>query len=210
MKTIIFKDNILNIDNVSYINYNNIYFISDTHFFHFNICKYCDRPFSSASDMNKTLISNWNSVVTHNDIVIIHGDFAFADKKGWNSILSSLNGYKILLKGNHDRESDIPHDQFLLIEDMIELYIHDEEIEGKWQNIICCHYPILCYKGQHKGYWQTYGHVHSRINNTGNDRHLLNYLSPNQYDVGVDNNNFTPISYEQLKTIITKQNVNKK
>ena len=30
-------------------------------------------------------------------------------------------------------------------------------------------------------------------------------IFPTQYDVGVDNNNFTPISLEQVKRIIEKQ-----
>lgn len=28
---------------------------------------------------------------------------------------------------------------------------------------------------------------------------------PTQYDVGVDNNNYTPVSFEQVKNIIEKQ-----
>lgn len=30
-------------------------------------------------------------------------------------------------------------------------------------------------------------------------------LFPTQYDVGVDNNNFKPVSFEQVKMIIEKQ-----
>ena len=33
----------------------------------------------------------------------------------------------------------------------------------------------------------------------------LQYLYPTQYDVGVDNNNFTPVSFCQVKQIINKQ-----
>ena len=33
----------------------------------------------------------------------------------------------------------------------------------------------------------------------------LNITFPNQYDVGVDNNNYTPVSWEQVKEIIQKQ-----
>ena len=53
--------------------------------------------------------------------------------------------------------------------------------------------------------WQPFGHVHTRENNTGIDAARLKYLYPTQYDVGVDNNNFTPVSFEQVKRIITKQ-----
>lgn len=42
-------------------------------------------------------------------------------------------------------------------------------------------------------------------NNTGIDAARLQYLYPTQYDVGVDNNNFTPVSFEQVKKIVNKQ-----
>lgn len=36
--------------------------------------------------------------------------------------------------------------------------------------------------------------------------HLGDYnISPTQYDVGVDNNDFTPVSFEQVNRIIKKQ-----
>ena len=45
---------------------------------------------------------------------------------------------------------------------------------------------------------QLFGHVHTRKNNTGIDAARLQYLYPTQYDVGVDNNNFMPVSYTHL------------
>lgn len=61
------------------------------------------------------------------------------------------------------------------------------------------------FEGGYKDVWQLFGHVHTRKNNTGLDAARLQYLYPTQYDVGVDNNNFTPVSFEQVKRIITKQ-----
>lgn len=53
--------------------------------------------------------------------------------------------------------------------------------------------------------WQLFGHVHSGPNGTGIDADRLKYLFPTQYDVGVDNNNYIPVSYIQVKHIIEKQ-----
>ena len=59
----------------------NIFFVADTHFFHKNIIKYCSQPFLSITEMNETLIKNWNSKVSPGDIVFHLGDFAFCGSK---------------------------------------------------------------------------------------------------------------------------------
>ena len=81
-----------------------IYFTSDTHFGHKNIIKYCKRPFKDTYLMNQQLIKNWNSVISPDDLVYHLGDFAFG---GIKKYLPELNGEIILIRGNHDRHSDI-------------------------------------------------------------------------------------------------------
>jgi calcineurin-like phosphoesterase family protein len=54
--------------------------------------------------MNKSLTENWNSVITPEDTVYHLGDFAFG---GISKYLPYLNGNIILIRGNHDRNSDI-------------------------------------------------------------------------------------------------------
>ena len=53
----------------------NIFLISDNHFNHWNINKYCNRGFNSLAEMNTTMIKKWNNIVRQKDIVIIVGDF---------------------------------------------------------------------------------------------------------------------------------------
>ncbi len=77
----------------------NFYVISDTHFYHPKIAEYCDRP----EDCDRLIISNWNAVVEHKDIVFHLGDFAFGSKEMAKEKVMSLRGQIILLKGNHDR-----------------------------------------------------------------------------------------------------------
>jgi calcineurin-like phosphoesterase family protein len=58
------------------------------------------RPeFKDNNDMNETMIQNWNSVVSRDDLVISIGDFCYTDPRRW---LDQLNGNKIMIRGNHD------------------------------------------------------------------------------------------------------------
>lgn len=75
-----------------------IYIISDTHFSHNNIIRYCDRPFTNIQDMNKHIVEKWNSVVKPNDIVLHLGDVGFGLKEQLTPLITSLNGNKILIK----------------------------------------------------------------------------------------------------------------
>ena len=54
--------------------------------------------------MNKILTENWNSVVSQEDILIHLGDFSFGKVTKY---LPYLNGKIILVRGNHDRGTDI-------------------------------------------------------------------------------------------------------
>ena len=50
-----------------------IFFTADTHFGHNNVIRFCDRPFSSAAEMDEVMIRNWNARVTGGDTVYILG-----------------------------------------------------------------------------------------------------------------------------------------
>ena len=73
-----------------------IYFTSDTHFNHFNICRYCGRPFKSRQAMNAALIANWNKVVPKDGIVIHCGDFmmnhSLKEEREYDKMANKLNG----------------------------------------------------------------------------------------------------------------------
>lgn len=183
-----------------------IFFTSDTHFRHGNIIKYCSRPFISVQEMDHALIQNWNKTVGVNDIVFILGDFAFADKSKWRQLLNALYGKKYLILGNHDREEDIPEECFIGICDMAQISIYDEELDG-YATFIATHYPLATWAGINKGYFNIHGHIHSTpdLKGTGFDIQIAKNAPWNQYDVGMDRNDYTPIDYEQLKTIFTKR-----
>ena len=177
-----------------------VFFTSDTHFYHANIINFCGRPFKDVEVMNETLIANWNSVVGPDDIVFHLGDFCLGGSAEWTNILNRLNGKIYLIVGNHDiknlRQGYYSHFEHIAMQMHIEV--------GK-QKIYLNHCPFLCYGGAYRDTWQLFGHVHASKQNTGIDAPRLHMLLPTQYDVGVDNNNFTPVSFEQVKRIIERQ-----
>mgnify|MGYP003581206011 CR=1 FL=1 len=83
-----------------------IFVISDTHFQHENIIKYCDRPFKDTIEMDEEIIRRWNNVVSVQDKVYHLGDVFFGDPEGAGRILGALNGKKRLILGNHDNGKD--------------------------------------------------------------------------------------------------------
>lgn len=180
-----------------------IYFTADTHFGHSAILQHCNRPFKDIEEMNEALIDNWNARVNPGDIIFHLGDFAFGHKKVWIPILERLNGIKYLVLGNHDFKNmpDFARKYFKKV--LQQLYI---SVEG--QKIYLNHYPFLCYGGVYRTdpVWQLFGHVHTGT--IGQDTPRLVNLYPMQYDVGVDNNNYAPISFAEVKAIITQRLAN--
>ena len=177
-----------------------VFFTSDTHFYHTNIIEFCKRPFMDIEAMNETLIANWNKVVGTNDIVFHLGDFCLGDSAKWNRLLDRLNWEIYLILGNHDLKNFRKSyaERFKSVAMQMNIEVHN-------QKICLNHYPFLCYDGSYDGVWQLFGHVHTNRNHTGNDTARLKMLFPTQYDVGVDNNDFTPVSFAQVKEVIEKQ-----
>lgn len=186
-----------------------IFFTSDSHYGHSNIIWMCKRPYTNVEEMNRKLIENWNNVVKPDDLVFHLGDFAFGGQPLWRSIREQLNGNIILIKGNHD-DRNLKNGCKVLFDgvyDQVKFYIEN-------RCIYLNHYPFLCYGGSYRSeedaVFQLFGHVHSGPNSTGLDNDRLKMLFPYQYDVGVDNNNYNPVSWEQIKEIIHEQTTESK
>lgn len=81
------------------------YFIADNHFGHKNIIAHCNRPFNSVDKMDQAMINNWNTVIDGDDIIIIAGDIFLCHTAKMFEVINQLNGYKILVRGNHDTQS---------------------------------------------------------------------------------------------------------
>ena len=180
---------------------NSLFFTADPHFNHANILRFCNRPFADVEEMNETIITRWNQVIG-NDCHVFHlGDFCQGGSAEWSRLLDRLNGRIHLIVGNHDLKN--LRQGFM---NRFEEVVMQQRIEVETKSIYLNHYPFLCFEGGYKSnVWQLFGHVHTRTNNTGLDAERLAYLYPTQYDVGMDNNDFTPVSYEEVKRIIEQQ-----
>jgi calcineurin-like phosphoesterase family protein/predicted kinase len=88
------------------------FIIGDTHFFHRNIISFEPIRLRLGDDeetMSWEIVKRWNSVVTPEDTIIHLGDVAFQIGRKFEEIcrmVQSLNGHKILIKGNHDHAED--------------------------------------------------------------------------------------------------------
>ena len=178
-----------------------VWFTSDTHFWHENIIRFCNRPFSSIQEMNEELIRRWNETVPEEGVVFHLGDFAFGRAKEWNEVMFRLNGKIYLILGNHDMKQ--------MKQGFMQRFEHVTQqmtIRVGGQSIILNHNPFLTYGECYRNTWQLFGHVHSGpLSDQGKDLTRLQVLFPRQYDVGVDNNDYRPVSFLQVKTKIEEQ-----
>lgn len=188
----------LNIENP-----NNVFFTSDTHFNHYNIIRYCHRPFESVVDMECKMIDYWNNVVPEDGVVIHCGDFLFTRDEGvepYLKYMKRLNGLIILVRGNHDTIplSEEPQDNLLAVVDNACIIVDGVKIYAS-------HYPCLAFNGD----YQVFGHIHTLVDGTSFGVDPSTNMRKNQYDVGVDQNNYRPISYFELCDKFRKMNSNK-
>jgi calcineurin-like phosphoesterase family protein len=78
-----------------------LWVISDTHFFHKNIRRYCGRP----RDWHQKTISNWNKKVAPTDYILHLGDVMLGKSIYWPLLNEKLSGIKFLILGNHDKSA---------------------------------------------------------------------------------------------------------
>lgn len=169
-----------------------IYITSDTHFNHANILKYEaeTRPFETIEEMNETIINNWNSVVAEDDTIYVCGDMFMGMLDKIEPIINRLKGKIILVRGNHDTKNRLEIYKTLGIE------IHDiAYISYKGRFFILCHFPIASpefinmVRKDNSEVVVLYGHIHSNA--------PKGYID-GTYHIGMDTNDLTPISLEQI------------
>lgn len=132
------------------------YYISDLHFG-------CQNKFENRTLEHDQLIKkNWNEIVHNNDTVFILGDIgregSNKDNEYLCEIISTLKGNKVLIQGNHEKLKDNRLRQlFIEITPYKEI---TDNYNGMSHNLVLCHYPMLFWNGQHRGWVHLYGHLH--------------------------------------------------
>ena len=163
-----------------------IYFTADLHLGHNAILYMAKRPFQEIAEMNETLIKNINAFVRDNDTLYILGDIAHKlEKEEAETLIRKIHGKKILIRGNHDKDYD--PSLFEEISDYKEITIDE-------QRFILMHYPLRAWHKMRTGAIQLHGHIHSDPSYNKDNRYNGIY----QYDVGVDANDYCPVSSEQI------------
>jgi calcineurin-like phosphoesterase family protein len=187
------------------------WFASDTHWGHANIIDFCQRPYGSVEEMNVAMAENWNNTVGAEDTVWFLGDFAMGKIRETLPWAGQLNGYKILLPGNHDR-CWVGHtekkrlgwrEEYLAagFDEVLEVNELDIELDGRV--VTLCHFPhsgdshgedrYTGFRPARTGKWLIHGHVHDKWQI---DR-------PNkQINVGIDVWGYRPVSATRLSEII--------
>lgn len=181
---------------------------SDTHFGHARIIELSGRPFRDVQHMNEMLVHNWNSVVGLDDEVYHLGDAVMGSFEENVKYLGRLNGTKFLVPGNHDRVSSVERETrrerfrhfytdngFTVLDEQITLTIGDETFDVS-------HYPFegdshdvdrhANLRPVRKGRRLLHGHVHEKWQFRGD-----------MFNVGVDVNNFTPVSEDVVKAWVS-------
>lgn len=165
-----------------------VFFISDTHFGHANIIKFCDRPYNSVEEMDEDMIKRWNEVIPPGKkaVVFVLGDFSFRGAPA-SEYLERLNGDIRIIPGNHDKVKDIPSDT--LCHDIVSLTYGE-------QKFILCHYPMTCWLAMEHGSIHLFGHIHNTEEHNMKCKNL-----GEAYNVGADLLNFAPKQLDEIIAI---------
>lgn len=131
------------------------FLVSDTHFGHKGVCHFLNedgsklRPWDNPDDMDEDMVKFWNDIVKPGDKVYHIGDVVINRRA--LTILSRLNGDKVLIKGNHD---------IFKLHDYTK-YFRDVRGYHVMNNFILSHIPVHPdSKGRFSG--NIHGHLHSR------------------------------------------------
>ena len=172
----------------------NIWFTADLHFGHEAVIRMQNRPFENADEMDHALIDNINECVRPEDTLYILGDVSHhISPEETAALLKKIHCYKYLLLGNHDVTGDPERCRY--DESLFEWTGYYRKINAYDLKIVMMHYPLMTWHKISAGSVMLHGHIHS--DGTYNLENIRNGIR--RYDVGVDANNYFPVSIYQVK-----------
>lgn len=158
-----------------------VFFTSDTHFGDPRILRLDRRPFPSLAAHDAALIAAWNARVGPQDEVWHLGDFALGPKAAEvRAILAGLAGTKRLIVGNNDGPDTLAAPGWAWTGHYAETVV-----EGR--ALVLCHYAFRTWNGMGRGALNLHGHSHGQLKPI-----------PKQYDVGVDAQDFEPVTLDEI------------
>jgi len=132
-----------------------VFFLSDLHFFHKNICNMHQghRVGTTSEEHDEWLIDVWNSKVKKRDLVKVLGDVCMGGITNSErlSIIGKLNGTKHLVLGNHDCFAINEYTKYFSAVTGLTKY------KGYWLS----HCPI--HEAELRGKKNIHGHTHSAV-----------------------------------------------
>ncbi len=160
-----------------------VFFTADTHFGHAGARALYRRPFASVAEMDEAMVARWNEAVGPDDEVWHLGDFVVCRRpvEAAAALLARLNGRKRLIIGNNDPPA------VAALPGWADPAAHYAEAEEDGANVVLCHYAFRTWRNAGRGWANLHGHSHGRL------RPLL----PRQADVGVDAQDFRPVTLAQ-------------
>jgi len=176
---------------------NNTFATADLHLFHEMLLTTNYRKFETLDNMHDCIITNWNKTVSKNDMTYILGDITL---KGITfiyeliDIMRSLNGQKIIIRGNHDNQAVL--DKLIETKEITRVIgIYDYKmISYNKKKVFLSHYPTLVWPERQHGAYHLYGHVHGRLD-------LVKDMPEKSLCVCLDEHNFTPFNLETAITL---------
>lgn len=174
-----------------------VFFSSDIHFGHDNLRKFYPKTrgsFPSVEALDAHIIKEWNARIAPGDDVFILGDLGHGNPGHLDRCLAQLNGDKVLVVGNHDKKTwrNVKHHFVEVHQSYYEEWIGDKFVT-------MCHYPIWEWNSISRGAYHLHGHLHGKPH--GIPGRIL--------DVGIDNNNLLPFSFDDVVRFMEKREIRK-
>jgi len=184
-----------------------LYFTSDTHYNHTNICRgvtrWTDaedvtRDFKTLDQMNDRIVRGINDVVGQDDILFHLGDWSFGGFESIWKFRHQINCQNIhLVLGNHDHHIERDRDGIRHIFSSVNQYV--ELNVNKEHNFVLMHYPIMSWNNMNENVIHLHGHVHLPPERRIGKGKMM--------DVGVDGNGMDPISLNKVLTLMNPRPV---